>query len=182
MKKLVIPLIVILYMLVACLCLIAATTKMIFVYAFYVLGMLAFALIVMNIINALLGNYNNENIYKETLIYKIVLIPFYIFNFVVGILVAFVAVFAALSVWFFIAAIPLVLISIIMIIFTYLLMISLGSYNIVTLIKRIRRGESRDIKLDILTLVLHFIFVVDVLGAIVLYKNEKNNGGNYEKR
>jgi hypothetical protein len=120
-------------------------------------------------LNILLAFLNlNKDIkmpYKTTMIIKIVMIPYYIINFfiwaifVIGTLNPFLIIFLPLIVAFSIVT-------------TYFIMLATSAQNIVCLIKQFFKEKSLSC---LIYAIFHFIFCADVIAAIMLYSNYKQN-------
>jgi len=134
-----------------------------FVINFIPLG-LSFATFVVAFVSIFKSPRNSTN---YTAIIKIILIPWYICNFVewtiygVGMLNPFLMVLGILLVFFGI-------------VFTYVFMLATSAYNIGYVFSLIRTGKAS--KLMIVALVFHFIFMLDVVGAIMLHTECKKIG------
>ena len=181
MKKFMIPLVISAYMIMISLILAYKTVDVRAVYMFWISSLIMIILSIANGIYAMLSNHDERQIHKETMIFKIILIPFYIFNFIAGLMVALTTIFAVLTIWFIVAAIPLAIVGLLMLVSTYLLMLSTGSYNIVIQIKKLR-GIKKDSLIDLIITIMHFIFVADLVGAIIINSYDKEKEINYEKR
>ena len=171
MKKTMIPLVVDVYLIILSIILVYFTDHG--ATMFYIFGLLGIFLAIANILNAALFNHD-DRVYKETLIFKIILIPFYVLNFIFGMAVMITTVLLALCIILAWLALPALLLGIAMIMFTYLLMISTSSYTIVKKIKMILNNNSKDMVTDIILTILQFIFVVDLVSTIIIYNNERN--------
>lgn len=108
-----------------------------------------------------------RNSTKYTVIIKIILIPWYICNYVewviygVGMLNPFLMVLGILLVTFGTIA-------------TYIYMLATSAYNIGYVFALIRKGKATTMM--IVALVFHFIFLLDVVGAIMLHNECKRIG------
>lgn len=179
MKKLMIPLTISTYCIALFLILAGALDERWPVYLWLVSIAVSFVLSIANVFNAAAFKHNEENIYRDSLIFKILLIPFFIANFILGILVAVTSIFSIFTLFFF-ASIPLAIIALLMMVFAYWLMLSTSSYSIVLRLKIITIGKT-PVK-DLIIIVLHFIFVLDVIAAIILYRDYKKGVLYYEER
>jgi len=179
MKRLMIPLTISTYCIALFLTLTAILDTRWPVYLWLVSIVVSFILSLANVCYAIIGKHEESNIYRDSLIFKIVLIPFFIANFILGILVAVSSLFSVFTLFFF-ASIPLFIIALLMMVFAYWLMLSTSSYSIVLRLKKVVISKA-PIK-DVLIIVLHFIFVLDVFAAIILYRDYKKGVLYYEER
>ena len=104
---------------------------------------------------------------KYSMIIKLVLIPFYILNFVEW----FILGVGTLNPFLFILGFLLVIFGIL---FTYICMLGTSAYNIGYIFGLIKEGKANG--LLIVALVFHFVFMLDIVGAIVLYLENKRIG------
>ena len=98
---------------------------------------------------------------------KLLLIPFYIFFFVIGIL-------SSIGLLVPFLALVILLAIILSVAFGYLSIIVTGLPNIVKLVKRIINNNEINIAL-IISLIMHFFFGLDVIGSVIVcFKEGKN--------
>lgn len=122
-------------------------------------------------IMAIIGIFTgSKNPLKLTMIVKIVLIPWYVFNFVLGF-----CLFAASLNPFLLWSIPITIG--LMVVTTYIYMVAsnfpMYSYTLNKLIKR----EWKINALIVWFIILSFIFCLDILGAILLYVSKRSEEG-----
>jgi hypothetical protein len=154
------------FILLRCVPNIEVSTYLIPLIIYIVLEAIAQLVCLVNLVVAAI-NITNKKIaspYKFTMLAKIILIPYYILN-------VFNMVYLLLPVAniFLFVAMPLVIG--LKVTLTFFLMLGSGLHNISYLLTRYLK--TKDGKY-ILYIVLHFIFVVDVIAAIVLFAKEKN--------
>ncbi|MCF0117888.1 MAG: hypothetical protein HUJ61_07590 [Bacilli bacterium] len=132
------------------------------------LGMIPFVII--NVIFGILDfiKPNQESISKTTLIVKIVLIPWYIMNFVI----CFLLVAGFLNP-FLMLGLPLLLI--ILIGGTYINMLSTSIHVVVQTIRRIINKQLPMSTKLIIGIIFNFIFCLDFVGCILIRNEEKVN-------
>lgn len=130
---------------------------------------LAFLIIstILGLVNLIMAFTNKQdNVIKMTMISKLILIPYFIINFIICMLltIGFSFVFTILST---IILIPL------FILFTFMTMIVTSSYNISYLINKFKQKE-----INIITFIMHLIlqcvFICDIIDTIYIYKNDEN--------
>ena len=100
---------------------------------------------------------------KITMIVKLVSIPWFIANYVLW----FFMIVGMLNPILFLA-IPIVLLLTISI--TYLFMISMSLNNIIPIFIMIKNNEVKKTPLLVVGIIFHFIFCLDILGSIFVYK------------
>ena len=114
------------------------------------------------LIFAVLGIFKEEkNPIKTTMVVKLILIPWYIINFILGVLL----VTAMLNPFLYLG-IPFVIF--IMIFTTYIFMITTNLANYSYMIHKLIRREWKISKLLIVSIIFSLIFCLDILGAILL--------------
>lgn len=130
----------------------------------------AIALVVINVILSItlvISSFINMkkmmDMSKITMIIKLVSIPWFIANYVLW----FFAIVGMLNPILFLA-IPIVLILTVSI--TYLFMISVSLNNLLPIFVMIKNKEVKKTPLLILGIIFHFIFCLDILGSIFIYK------------
>lgn len=167
MKRLMIPMIISLYLMQICFIIYFAGDDTLFRMAYIGLAFSAVSAIlaIFNFAFALLKkNTDEKSVYKLTMITKIVLIPFYVISF----FFAAIIIISGVVVIFFV--IPFFVISFIIWIFTYIVLVTSGIYNVVFLFRQ--RGKKDIVYLGI-HIVLHFLFIADLVDSIVLYSTAK---------
>ena len=186
MKKLMIPLTLSTYAIAAFLILSVYIDKKWPLYSWLIAAIVCFLLSLINIIYAIFKR-KEDGIYRDSLIFKLILIPFFIFNFILTILIISTSVFSIFTAFFF-ASLPLILVGALTVLYAYLLLLSTSIYSVKVKLRNIYKSKN-PIK-DIILVVFHFIFILDVIAAIIFYKDYKkrlsmeNNKGDldYEKR
>lgn len=130
---------------------------------------LAFLIIstILGLVNLIIAFTNKQdNVIKTTMISKLILIPYFITNFIICILLimGFSFIFTILSAFILI---PL------FILFTFMTMIVTSSYNISYLISKFKHKE-----INIIVFIIHFIlqcvFICDIIDTIYIYKTGEN--------
>ena len=128
-------------------------------------ALLAAALIVANIVVAVKYNFFKDICpYAVTFGLKLVLVPFFIVNFVVWLLIYLATLHPVLI---FVMAVLMAM----SIIGTYIFMLGSGVCNMAYLVRRMVKGFRLQY---IVFLIMHFIYVLDVVAAIILYFIQKN--------
>lgn len=121
-----------------------------------------------NLIMALAGVFNKkDNPCKTTMIVKLVLIPWYIMNFLFCILI----IAGFLNPWLMLFA-PLV--AAILIFNTYILMLSTSIFDIVYSIRNTIKNHLEINASLVFTDIFLFCFCLDIVGSIILYIKSKN--------
>ncbi len=134
-------------------------------------GIIATALIIpiciVNVIIALISLFRGiYNPTKTTMIIKLLLIPWYIINF----MICCFLVVGFLNPWLFLAA-PIVLC--ILVAITYILMISTSLFDIAYIINKMAKKEIK-VKGSIITSIIFLcMFFFDIIGSIILYIKTK---------
>ena len=108
-----------------------------------------------------------EGMDKTVMIVKLVLMPFFVINFIIGALIfaAFVNPFLFMALWIVIPALCVL---------TYAEMLVTSSYNIGALIHRIRSKQNTLGELA-LFIVSQFLYFLDVVGSIILYVRQRKS-------
>ena len=109
-----------------------------------------------------------KDVYKTIMIIKLVLMPFFIINFVLCVLVA-----ACLIMLPFIAIMGIIL-ALLFMIMTYAIMIVTSVYNICYSLYRVRTLKHGFFGM-IVPFIFQFFFVLDCVGSILFYIKEQNN-------
>lgn len=104
---------------------------------------------------------------KYSMIIKLVLIPFYILNFIEWVILGI----GTLNPFLFILGALLIVFGIL---FTYICMLATGIYNIGYVFGLIKEGKANG--LMIAALIFQFVYVLDIVGAIILYIENKKFG------
>lgn len=129
----------------------------------YLLYGLCFVAGFVNILVAILHIFlKSESSTMVTIIVKLSLIPWYILNFLFW-LIAFVIM---INPWFLPFA-PVVLV--VGVVSTYFLMICTGAHNLSYVIKLVKNKEATLTIQLVISIVFHFIFVLDIVGSFVLH-------------
>ena len=169
MKKFIIPLIVSLYL--TCISFFMVNVLDWFMYVFYGLVVLNIILIIINILYPIINHKKlNPKSYKEIMIYKLILIPYFIFNFVVGVVILLMGLLSFITIFFF-AGIPLLLMAFLVCVASYVVILATSSYEIILLIKGMNK---KTVIFNIIMIILNFIYVLDVVGSIITFINYKN--------
>lgn len=106
----------------------------------------------------------NKNIFKRTMIFKLILIPWYYFNFLIWMIY-----FAAfINPWLILAS-PIILIF--GVTFTYIFMILNGLNNIIYILKNMIKNKINYKTSIISAIIFQFIFILDVVSSIIFYIN-----------
>lgn len=166
MKKMLYTIIGLLY-LMQIFFIIGGTYKKDFNWPFYVAIAVSIIIIILSLIyilKTLTSNSNNLINFKETRNIKFILIPYFIINFVIGLLLAL----GSLVLIYFLPF--MVVILILMICFTYLIVFTTSIANI----KVMFLNRSKDPYYYLVQILLHFIFVLDVISAALVYNKNKS--------
>lgn len=103
--------------------------------------------------------------YKTVMICKLILVPFFVMNFIYLVLI-FLGSLNIFLIWM----LPIV---IFLTILTYGILLATSVYNIGYLIHRLTHREGAVLE-QIIFIVLHFLYVIDVVASVVLYVKNKN--------
>ena len=135
----------------------------------FVFDGLAVLVYILNIINAF--TYKSANQAKELahydMVIKLVHIPFYLMIFVFGVLMLATMLVPALT-----GVAPIVIIMLAIV--DALLMVTSSMYGVSAALKGVRSGQISGGKAVLLT-VMHFIFALDVISAIILHASMKKS-------
>lgn len=101
------------------------------------------------------------NVYKNTMIFKIALVPFFVIHFVLCMLMLLGFINPFLLPYLFVV-VP------VGIFLTYAAMFVTSAYNLGRMAYLIKSGQKTPFELAVY-IVFHFIFVLDVVGAVMLY-------------
>ena len=142
----------------------------IFLWILIIVGLLSLIIGLINVIFGVINIFRGQkNPLVMTLVCKIILIPWYIINFVIWALlvVGFMNPFLILG-------IPILLV--IGISFTYMYMICTSSLNISYAFNLIKNKAIKNKPLLIVSMIFHFILCLDVVGSIMIFGacKEKN--------
>lgn len=139
-----------------------------FVLAGIILLIITLHIAVFNLIFGIILFFKKRyNPTKLIMILKLVLIPWFGINFYIGLIV-----FAGtLNPWLFLLA-PVVVF--LMVVMTYVFMFSLSIYDIAFLINRMVKREIPNNGLNITTIIMLHMFMLDVVFSIVAYSVNKN--------
>ncbi|MGI6735594.1 MAG: DUF6652 family protein [Bacilli bacterium] len=136
-----------------------------FAWASYVglgLALVTFAFGVIVVTKSLTGAA--EERVSETMIIKLMLIPYYIINFIIGVMLAMGALIN-------IMVFPIIMVVIITIFtFTYFMVVVTSMPNARYLVKKVWKEPDGMLVFHI---VLHFLFITDVISSVVLYEQTK---------
>ncbi len=116
----------------------------------------------MALVSLIKGTYNPT---KVTMIIKLILIPWYVMNFCLCVLI----VVGFLNPWLMLFA-PVV--DCFLICITYILMLSTSIFDIAYFFNRIKKKEIFADALYIFTIIFLFSFCLDVIESIILFKNK----------
>ena len=117
------------------------------------------------------GNYNPT---KMTLISKIILIPWYVMNFIICILLI-----AGFLNPFLLVAVPIILIFLVSV--TYLIMLSTSVYDIAYVIQKLIKKEEKISAFIVISLICLFSFCLDLIGALIVYLKTRSNKESIEE-
>lgn len=124
-------------------------------------GIVAVIFGILNVVFGIIQFYKpNSNVYKVTMISKLVLIPYYVINFIISVLLLIGMLNPFLILYAFIA-IPLI------VVITYATMFATSTYNLGYMAYLVKRGEKEWQEL-IMHFIFHFIFVLDVISSMML--------------
>ena len=131
-----------------------------FLLAAFVLGCVNLAFGIAQISNP------KDGMAKTVMIVKLVLMPFFVINFIIGFLTmaAFANPFLFMALWI---VIP------VLCVMTYAEMLVTSSYNLGALIHKIRSKQNTFGELA-LFIISQFIYILDVVGAVILYARQRN--------
>lgn len=115
--------------------------------------------------NIIINKESYNKIYKNLMIYKLVLIPFFIINFILW----FLLISAMLNPFLFLSEFILIPLSIG---FTYIILLTTSIPILTTLLSQQMKKEInlKDNKYKIISL---FIFCLDVIGSILIYNKQR---------
>ena len=134
----------------------------------FILTIVILPIALVNLIMALAGAFNKkDNPCKTTMIVKLVLIPWYIMNFLFCVLI-----FAGFLNPFLFLFAPIV--AVILIFNTYILMLSTSIFDIVYSIRNTIKNHLEINASLVFTNIFLFCFCLDIVGSIILYKKSKN--------
>lgn len=140
-----------------------------------VLGIIAFFLGLSNIIVALTHIItSHKSSYFAIMIAKLALIPFFMMNFVICILVCV----AILNPWLFMTSIVLVPL---MVGITYGVLLVTSSYNLAHMIYALNKKQATSKELTI-HIIFQLIFVLDVVSSIILFVKDRKSKINENKQ
>ena len=107
-----------------------------------------------------------DGIAKTVMIVKLILMPFFVINFIIGFMTmaAFANPFLFMALWIVIPALCVM---------TYAEMLVTSSYNLGAMIHRIRSKQNTFGELA-LFIISQFIYILDVVGAIIFYARQRN--------
>lgn len=151
----------------------------IIVYISMIIGVIALFVGLMNIIIAVINfARNTASPTKITTIIKLILIPYYIINFIFwGILI--LITINPFLLWLF----PFFVV--ISVFFTYAYMISTSSHNLSYVFRLLKDKKLEPTAIIVFAIISQFIFVLDIVGSIMLFmlleKNKSDKNGIMEK-
>ena len=136
---------------------------------FFVMLALSFPIIIVNGIFALIGLFKNTyNPSKTTMIVKLVLIPWYVMNFIMSA----VLIMGFLNPWLFLAA-PLM--ACILIASTYIFMLSTSLPDITYFFHNLFTKRIKPKTAYIVSVIFLFLFCFDIIGGIIYHVNIKKD-------
>lgn len=136
-----------------------------------IMGVVAFFLGLLNVFLGLRKIFNSPKcVYKSVMISKILLIPFFIINF----FLCFIIVIILFNPFMFFV-VPFILY--LMICGAFGIVLATSSYNIGYMLNKIRNKEKTWNDL-IVYFLLQFIFILDIVSSILLFKKEAENNSN----
>lgn len=172
MIKTLLPLTVFLYLSQALVIAIGCIEAEWLTYCFLAAVALSFVLGLANIIFAVADRKTAfKTALGKSMVFKLVLIPYYILNFAEFIILLAGGAVTAFAPLFWPALLPILLTAFLICCFSYFIMISTSALNIVALIRE-RRGVNPVFAL--VNVVLQFVPVADVLDTVYLYNYLKN--------
>ncbi len=125
-------------------------------------GIAAVALCIVNLAIGFSQAYKSEYCcYKTVMIVKIILVPYFIINFIYGLLITV----AGLNPFLFMA---LIFVLPLMVVFTYASMLATSAYNLGAMMGKIKRREITFGEIA-LVFISQLVFFLDVAGSILLY-------------
>lgn len=133
---------------------------------FYVLAVLGCILGVANFMLGVVYLFKEKKCpYGTVMVCKLVLVPFFILNFIYIVIIFFGSLNP-----FLIFMLPL---SIFLMVLTYGIVLATSAYNVGYMLNKIKNGEGTILD-KLILIVCHFIFVLDVIASVVLvYRNKK---------
>lgn len=141
------------------------TAENVLVILFWIFGAAACGIGFANFVLGVVQIFKPKNVpYKSVMVCKIVLVPFFILNFIYCMLI-FVGSLNPFLLWL----LPIV---IFLAILTYGILLATSAYNAGYLIYRLRTGEGSFIE-NIVFIILHFIYIADVVSSVVLYVKKR---------
>lgn len=167
MKKTIIPLIVSCYVVMFSYILVLIDDSLEFAsYLGLIFVLVCFLLAILNLIVLVVNRRNKDlSVFRNVLLFKVIMIPFHIFVFAIGMIVLFGSVLSLFTV-FFLASAPLILIGCFFFFFNYVMMISIGIHSVVQLINNRKRIDPVSF---VLAIILQFIFFGDILSSMYLH-------------
>lgn len=117
-------------------------------------------------VHALLHKYDvNKCPYKMTMVTKLILVPYFVINFVLGMMLS-----TGLLLWF---VAPFILMTLMFdVLLTYGTMIATSSYNLVYMFKSVKLGNKKWNEY-VLYFILHFIFIADIVASIMIWMDSR---------
>ena len=131
-----------------------------------VLMILMIPVCIINVVVSIISSFKGKDSTKETMVMKLSLIPWYALNFVIGFV--FVSIFFNP---FMMVAIPVIIA--LLVSSTYILMLSTSIADIAYCVYNVIKKKWDVSPSLIFSVILLFIFCLDVVGSIVLYKKSK---------
>lgn len=171
MKKIIIPFIVSVYAIVMCFVALMINSELTWpLWAFFVFLGISIVLAIVNLVVAIKNRKKPDpNVFRATLLVKLIMIPFHIFNFVIMIVV-FAGGLLSLATIFFLASAPLLFIAWLISCFGYMVLISTSIHSIFQLVGQRKKVN---IAITILGIVLQCVYFADIVISIYLYSDFK---------
>ena len=145
----------------------SATAETVIVALFWVFGVISCGLGFANFLLGVVRVFKPKpEPYKTVMVAKLALVPFFILNFVYLAIITLGSLNPFLF-WF----LPIVIFAMIL---TYGVLLATSAYTAGHLVYKLRQGEGSFTE-NIVFLVLHFIYITDVVASVVLYLKNKNN-------
>lgn len=136
----------------------------IFGYCFYIVSLIlilySFIISIYSLIT--IKKENNKITYKKIMILKLLLIPFFITNFIIS-LIAGLFLMLPYTLFIGIFIIPL------MILFTYIIMLPLSIASTSISLRKIKEENNTNISIILILQILEYFFIIDVISSIFFY-------------
>lgn len=177
MKKLLIPFVVFVYLMQAYFLVLCGLSSKFdsFNFNYYLLYIpffvFGFAALIFGILNCVFGllqiSRPIRGVYKTVMICKLALIPFFIINFIICVLLAV----GMLNPFLLILGVVVMLLCLLV---TYGIMLSTSVYNVGYAVYQVRQGEVSFLEV-LMPVIFQFIYILDCVGAVMLYIKGKES-------